>query len=203
MKISPRYVSQWGDLACNHAVIERKEDPSAFRDWRADGYSTVEEYRRWSRNTCGIACLESILSTRAGHEQSKWELITGAVAVGALVPRDGGRIDGLYYQPFVEWVGTEFGIEAEVRRVLLVDEIGPLVRAGEWFVIASVSSEIRWPQRPPSRQGGHLVLVHDAEDDELIFHNPSGLGSTAANARCDTATFARFFAGRGIVVRRT
>ncbi len=203
MTTAPTYFSQWGDLSSNHAVIERREDPAAFHDWRSDGYSSVEEYRRWSANTCGIACLESVLSTRGAPVPRKADLVQGAVAAGALVPRDDGRVDGLFYQPFVEWVARDFEIEAETRRTLDVGEVRALAASGDWFVMASVSSEIRWPDRPATRRGGHLVLVHDVHGDDLVFHNPSGLAGTAGNARCTPETFARFFAGRGITMRRT
>ncbi|MBW0254190.1 C39 family peptidase [Cellulomonas sp. PS-H5] len=203
MRRSPRYSSQWGDLACNHAVIERREDPATLHDWRADGYASAEEYRRWSLNTCGIACLQSVLSDLGHPEQPKTTLLRRAVATGALVPQDDGGIDGMFYRPFVEWVRADYGIEAVVRGVLEVDELSSHVASGDWYVIASVSSEIRWPDRRPSRRGGHLVLVHDIRDGHLIFHNPSGLGPTAADARCRPERFAHFFARRGILVKRS
>lgn len=199
----PPYFSQWGELGCNHALIERGEDPALVHDWTIDGYPSAEAYRLWSLNTCGLACLQSVLATRDHAVPRKFDLIEQATQAQAFVPRDDGRIDGLYYQPFVDWITAQYGIEADVRRVLDVQEIHDLITTGQWFVMASVSSEIRWPTRQPTRRGGHLVLVHGTEDDHLIFHNPSGLGPTAADARCTTTSFARFFAGRGIMLRRT
>lgn len=47
--------TQWGDVACSHALIERREDPATLRDCGADGYASAEEYRRWSLTVRGSA----------------------------------------------------------------------------------------------------------------------------------------------------
>ncbi|GAA2055396.1 hypothetical protein GCM10009820_15160 [Leifsonia soli] len=70
------------------------------------------------------------------------------------------------------------------------------------LVLASVSSEIRYPDQPNSRRGGHLVLVHAVSDDRILLHNPSGVGHSADNATLDMSTFERFFAHRGVTLTR-
>lgn len=229
---SPPFLSQWGDLACNEAVIERGADPAPLHDWRADGYLSPDDYRWWSRQTCGLACLQMTLAScpaRWPRPPRKAALLADAVAHGVLTPNDDGTVGGLYYAPFVRWVAEAFGLEAVSRPELPLDELAARVASGAWLAMASVSYEIRLPDEPPTHTGGHLVLVHRVEvtapasaDDApllpepfapravraLVFHNPSGLperdgrASSAADARCTPAQFARFYAGRGILVRR-
>lgn len=199
----PIYFSQWGDLACNEPVIVAGVDPAELHDWAADGYNDPESYRRWSRNTCGIACLQSVLSLAdAFGLKTKADLIAGAVRWGALVPRDDGAIDGLFYAPFVEWVTADYGLQAHTRADLPIGDLTELL-ANDWLVIASVSSEIRRPDLPATRRGGHLVLAFDVKDEVITFHNPSGLPGTADSAECRIPQFREFYAGRGIAIRRS
>jgi hypothetical protein len=142
------YESQWGDPACNAAVVERGEDPAGLFDWRADGYRSAEEHAFWARHVCGLAGLRSVLRAwipSAGALPMR-ELITRAVARGALT-RDGDEVGGLHYRPFAEWVRDDFGIEAVVHPRIDVPEL--LAEVGEGrVVLASVSAEIRYPERP-------------------------------------------------------
>ncbi|MWJ16899.1 hypothetical protein DOU15_13495 [Clavibacter michiganensis subsp. michiganensis] len=196
------YESQWGDLACNAAVVERGESPNGFFDWRVEGYPSAEEYEFWSRHVCGLAGLRSVLRAwiPAAGDLGMHELITRAVARGALT-RDGDEVGGLYYRPFTEWVRDDFVIEAVVHPRIPVPEL--LAEVGEGrVVLASVSSEIRYPERPATRRGGHLVLVHAFDGETATFHNPSGVGSTAADARLGVAEFARFSGLRGVTLVR-
>ena len=248
----PPYISQWGDLACNAAVIERGEDPIPLHDWRADGYLSGEAYRLWSRNTCGLTCLQMILAAdpvRWPDVPCKAALLAQAISWGVLTPHDDGSIGGLYYAPFVRWVAQDFGLEAASRPELPIEEMAELVSSGAWYAMASVSYEIRLPEQEPTHTGGHLVLVHRVEGEtgfansssvsgvagegtaeeteyaglsggpvsvgkdsnlRLVYHNPSGLPpaapglpGSAENASCTTERFARFYAGRGILVRRS
>ena len=205
----PPYVSQWGEMACNVAVIERGEDPSALHDWRADGYLSAADYRFWSRQTCGLACLQMILAScpaRWGRPPCKAALLADAVAHGVLVPQDDGSVLGLIYAPFVSWVDEAFGLEAVSMPNLPVETLLRAVSSGAWLAMASVSWEIRTPEAEPTHTGGHLVLVYDVDEGPkgpaAVFHNPSGLPESAEGVRMDARRFGRFFAGRGILVRR-
>jgi hypothetical protein len=67
--------------------------------------------------------------------------------------------------------------------------------------IASVNSQIRWPDRAPPTKGGHLVLVTAATPDTIRFHNPSGHDEASqADVELPIATFDRFFANRGVAI---
>ena len=55
--------------------------------------------------------------------------------------------------------------------------------------------------RSPFSLAGRRVLVTGAADGVLRLHNPSGLpGASQRDARIRVADFARFFAGRGLIV---
>ncbi|WP_348787955.1 hypothetical protein [Leifsonia sp. NPDC080035] len=197
------YESQWGDERCNAAVVLRSEPPGRFHDWSLDGYASEAEYEYWASHVCGLACLRSVL--RAWRPERRIvpmaELIRGAVAAGALVPRP-DTVDGLYYRPFLAWIAADYGIQGEVFEG--ADVAGWLPRVGEDAVVmASVSPEVRWPERPNERRGGHLVLVHEVDaDGRAVFHNPSGIGSTAASAALPPDVFERFHPGRGMLLHR-
>jgi hypothetical protein len=201
MSIYP-YESQWGDLACNQPLIERGVSPATVFDWSTDGYPSEEAYLFWARHICGLACLRSVL--RAWSPQhgdiAMFELIRRAEQRGALV-RTADDVGGLYYRPFVEWVRGDFGIDGTVHPSTTAEELLGHVRAGG-VALASVSSEIRYPERPNTRRGGHLVLVHGFDGDRVVLNNPSGVGASAENAGVDLRTFTRFFAERGVTLTR-
>ncbi|MCI0157570.1 hypothetical protein KNO15_12790 [Leifsonia shinshuensis] len=196
------YESQWGDLGCNEPLIEHGENPARFFDWSSDGYPSEEEYLFWSRHICGLACLRSVL--RAWSPQhgdiTMFELVGRAQRWTALV-REGDTVAGLYYRPFVDWVREDFGIDGAVHPDIAAEELLEHVRGGR-VALASVSSEIRYPDRPNVRRGGHLVLVHRLERDRIVLHNPSGVGQSARDAELDLDTFRRFFAGRGVTLQK-
>lgn len=257
---APPFVSQWGDLACNWRFLVAGGDPAAIHDWRADGYDSVGSYRRWSRNTCGLACLEEILLARDGKPPfpTKRALIDRAMERGVIrvVSGDPSGEDfdttGIVYAPFVEWVAQDFGLHAVSRPDLPIEEAARLVAGGDWYAVLSVSYEIRRPLCTPTHTGGHLVLAFDAElpgkegerggaraasgldgageeivasgevgavvgisagtaGGSLVFHNSSGLApfpghpeveNSAVAVRLPLSTFGKFYAGRGILVRR-
>ena len=189
----PPYVSQWGDMACNVAAIERGEDPAGVFDWRTQGYPNVGAYRLWSRSTCGLACLEEALLARSPEGirpfANKWELIRRAIDQGVFrvegdPASDRFATDGLIYRPFVEWVARDFGLAAVSRPDLPIDEVADLVGGGAWLAMLSVSYEIRTPDVEPTHVGGHLVLAFDALDDAGGAGTP---GAEAAGPAVDAA----------------
>jgi hypothetical protein len=126
-------------------------------------------------------------------------LVEQALAWNAYV-RDGDRVEGLIYKPFADWVGHDYGISATVVPDLTLDQVYTSASPAA-PVIASVHSWIRWPDRTPPHTGGHLVLVTGAAGGVLRLHNPSGLpGESQRDAQVPVADFARFFAGRGLIV---
>jgi len=138
-----------------------------------------------------MACLQMILAARGEPEPGIPELGLRCMRYGGYE----GSFGPLIYAGFVEFVGAELGLEARVAAPLALGELLDAVR-GDEVVLASVASEIRTPAATPARRGGHLVLVIDAVDDALCFHDPAG----DAGVWLSDEVFERFYAGRGIGV---
>jgi hypothetical protein len=194
------YRSQWAGLGCNAAVVGGA-DPCTTGPWWETGFADPDEYRFWSHRLCGLACLESALRYWAVPHPDRAALVADACAWGAYVRHADGRVDGLRYAPFVNWVTARFGLSGQVHRTIGLAELAGTV-SGDSVAIASVSPEIRWPERANECRGGHLVLITGAEDGRVWFHNPSGLPATAVDAELPAADMERFFAGRGITLSR-
>ncbi|MFC7554104.1 hypothetical protein ACFQU7_20705 [Pseudoroseomonas wenyumeiae] len=147
-----------------------------------------------------MACLKMILAARTGHAPPTLELARGCTEAGGYLPQPDGGIKGLIYAPFTRFVAERYGMKAEVVVGIEADDLPGILRQAEFFM-ASVHPAIRWPERPAPGQGGHLVLVHAASAEAVVFHNPSGHDTAA---RQDVAlppeVFGRFFAGRGIAI---
>ncbi|MEV4896839.1 peptidase [Nonomuraea sp. NPDC055795] len=173
-------------------------DPGEDPLWRHSGARTREEYSRWCRHACGMACLRMLLHHRDGHAPPLLDLVYGCRAYGGYREEPEG-IKGLYYAPFADYARAEHGLAAEVHPLMDLGELEELLAEGR-MVIASVHPEIRRPERPAPGRGGHLVLVTEAADGTVLFNNPSGHTEDSRRARLPLARFGDFFAGRGISV---
>ncbi|MFF1572232.1 hypothetical protein ACFVWR_05750 [Leifsonia sp. NPDC058292] len=195
------YESQWGSVRATEEVVVNDGDPAPFHDWRASGFTSAEEYRFWARHVCGLACLRSVLQAWQGRDVPLAELLTGARASGALVHHPDDTVGGLFYRPFLDWVGAEYGLRGEVvENTRACDLLAPV--GEETVAILSVSPEVRWPEHPNRRRGGHLVLVYSTADGVAEFHNPSGVTGCAAGARVHVDVLERFASGRGMLLHR-
>ena len=191
--------AQWesADLVAEFlAGRDRATDPL----WRASGAADAAEYALWADHLCGAACLQMALGARGRPVPPIHAVRRGVQAEGGYVVQPDGAIRGLIYAGAVAWLAGQ-GIGARILLDLEAAAIPPLVGAGALF-IASVHGGIRWPDRDPPARGGHLVLVFGTDGQgRLRFHNPSG---DTPSARCDArlapGDFARFFAGRGILI---
>lgn len=194
------YFSQWesAELAARFVdgSLRLAEDPR----WAASGARTPAEYQYWANKVCGLACLKMILARRGLPVPVTMRLVDRALAWRAYVPGEDG-VAGLIYQPFASWVAAEYGIAAEVAPHLTLGRIAEAA-APDTPVIASVHAWIRWPERTPPARGGHLVLVTGAGGGLLRLHNPSGIPpASQRDSLLPAADFARFFAGRGLIVQ--
>jgi hypothetical protein len=193
------YFSQWESPELVHQFIAGSMSPAADPNWAASGARTPGEYAFWSGRVCGLACLRMILASRGEPVPATMPLVDRALEWKAYIP-DGDRVIGLIYQPFADWVRSDYGVEAAVVPDLTLDAVRQTASPAT-PVIASVHSWIRWPDRTPPQTGGHLVLVTGAADGILRLHNPSGLhGSSQCDTRVAAADFVRFFAGRGMII---
>lgn len=199
------YFSQWESRDLTSTVLAHADGPAAALvhdpHWARSGAHTVEEYAAWAWNVCGMACLKMILAARTGRIVPTLELARACTKYGGYtVDAATGVIKGLIYAPFVQFVRTELGLEAEVVTSITARELPALFERADFF-IASVHSSIRWPERSPPKKGGHLVLVTQADADAIVFHNPSGHDLPSQEyAALGPHRFDDFFAGRGIVI---
>ncbi|MEV4336822.1 hypothetical protein [Streptomyces sp. NPDC049590] len=127
------------------------------------------------------------------------ELLSQALDWGCYVVEPPGKVRGLIYRPFMDWVGSQFGFACRLVENTPIQESARAVRPGR-VLIASVSPEIRDPSTREPRRGGHLVLVHEVHGGTVRFHDPSGYSHNAASAALPLHVFERFHAGRGILV---
>lgn len=198
MKIPP-YFAQW-ESATSVADFISGRDPATDPLWAGSGAASVEEYALWAGHLCGMACLKMFMAARGRLHPIQY-FRRAVEAKGGYVTLPNGDIRGLIYAGAVDWL-AEQGIPARTLLDLEAADIAPLLGEGRCFM-ASVHPTIRWPDRgePPSR-GGHLVLVFGQDEaGRLRFHNPSGdPPASQADARLAPADFARFFAGRGILL---
>ena len=195
----PPYRAQWespGLVAEFLAGRDAATDPL----WQASAAADAADYALWSEHLCGCACLQMALGA-LGRDVPPIHAIRRAVqGLGGYVVQPDGAIRGLIYAGAVAWL-AEHGIPARIVLDLPAEGIAPLIEGGGLF-IASVHPGIRWPDQVPPSRGGHLVLFFgQLATGELRFHNPSGDTPTSrADARLPPTAFARFFAGRGILV---
>ncbi|GKV57551.1 hypothetical protein NCCP2222_34980 [Sporosarcina sp. NCCP-2222] len=197
------YFAQWEsrDLVADFLTgkLDSAEDPL----WALSGAETPEEYAFWSPNVCGMACLKMHLAHTKGQVFPTLELMKECKEYGGYKVDDAKEVSGLYYHPFVSYVKDKFGLSAEVKENISVNEMCDLVEEGHVF-IASVHPSIRTPDTIPPKKGGHLVYVFakDPRDKKIIFHNPSGnTPASQENVSLDLEVFNRYYAQRGILIR--
>ena len=197
----PPYFGQWESRDLIGAIL-RKEIPAAADPlWARSGARDAAEYERWSWHLCGTACLRMALAGMGIEPPPLLDLARAVARRGGYVEEADGWIRGLIYAGAVAVLQDDYGIRAEIALDHPTDAI-PALLAGNAAYIASVHPTIRAPAEDPPSRGGHLVLVYAAEGGGLRFHNPSGdTRATQEAVAMPIATFARFHAERGILVR--
>ncbi|WP_342451422.1 hypothetical protein [Roseomonas nitratireducens] len=196
----PPYFGQWesaqriGEILAG--TLRAEDDPL----WPRSGAAGAADYARWAEHLCGVACLRMALAARGVVPPRAFDLAREITTRGGYVVHPDGAIRGLIYAPAVAWLREVPRMAAEVRVDVAAHDVPAFVAGGGLF-IASVHPFIRWPDRDPPSRGGHLVLVFGAQDGALRLHNPSGdTAASQRDARLAVADFARFFAGRGILL---
>lgn len=193
------YRAQWEspDLIADilTGALPAADDPL----WARSGADSAQEYEFWSWRACGMACLKMALAYWGREEPPLVQLAEEASSYGAYVRHETG-VRGLIYAPFVSYVEERFGLSARSHPDLPLAALASVTSAGA-LVLASVHYDIRRPDTTPSHRGGHLVLVIECTEDEVVFHNPSGdRADNQAFAVVSREAFARFYAGRGVVI---
>lgn len=199
------YFSQFASRELVNAFLARQSATGGDPRWHEAGWASRREYAFWAWQTCGVACLRSILAAN-GHRPTPARLTQDLIDCGAyMLDQERRTVDGLIYAPFVEYVLSEWDINSEVRPELTVDELRAEMEKRSRTAIVSVHPTIRdagTSKGPAGRLGGHLILVHSMSPDGIRFHNPSGYWPYAqSDVRLPWAEFDKFYANRGIIIR--
>ncbi|HGM5806368.1 TPA: C39 family peptidase [Serratia marcescens] len=193
------YECQWASPELAADLIAGRMTLAQDENWGRSGARDRAEYVEWANHVCGMACLKMVLSHRDGEAPPLLELARRSLPYGAYV-REGERIKGLIYAPFVEYVREQFALQAEVKVGLEAADVSALLSQYRYF-IASVHPSIRRPESLPPQRGGHLVLITAADTQSVTFHNPSGDSpATRERVQLPLNRFTPFFAGRGIAI---
>lgn len=195
------YFSQWESHELVGRIldgtIKAEDDPK----WRESGAEDKAEYTSWSWSACGMACTKMILAHSTAQVVPIVTLGKKALEYGCYdLPLETSA--GLKYEPYVRFVQQELGWRAKVISPMIKDDIVRALSMG-YYVIASVSPDIRVPTSQPKHRGGHLVLVvaYDLDKKNFYINNPSGnTKATQEHARVSFAEFEKFFAHRGIII---
>ncbi|MEU8466059.1 C39 family peptidase [Streptomyces sp. NPDC029003] len=193
------YFSQWESSALVPGFVSSSVAAADDPLWRSSGAGTAAEYAFWAPRMCGMACLRMALGHFGRPVPASVPLVREALAAGAYV-REGDQVQGLIYAPFATWVASRWGLFAEARPRLSVDEVDAEVSRGR-LVLLSVYKTIRTLDPRPAGRGGHLVLAVGSGPDHITIHNPSGFPDHSQRFhRVPKADLGRFFAGRGVVL---
>lgn len=194
------YFSQWESRDLVEKIITRQIEAKDDPRWQESGAKDVKEYASWSWSGCGMACLKMILA-------HKNHTVIPLVTLGKqCLQYDGYRLPlethpGLYYKPFVRFSKEKYDLNAKAVSALTLAEIKKALSEGG-YVIASVSPEIRFPKKIPTKRGGHLVLIfgYDDENQVVYLHNPSGFKNSQERVAVTYSQFKKFFDNKGIIV---
>lgn len=194
------YFSQWESPELVEKIVTRQIQAKDDPHWKKSGAKDVEEYTSWSWSCCGMACLKMILA----HKNNE---IIPLVTLGKQCLKYGGyklpleNHPGLYYKPFVRFIKEEYGLSGKPTSALTMAEAKDALSNGG-YVIASVTPEIRFPAKNPTKHGGHLVLLFGYDDEKRVvyLHNPSGFKDSQRKVMISYDQFKKFFDNKGIVI---
>lgn len=194
------YFSQWESRELVEKIItkqiETKDDPR----WRESGAASPQEYASWSWSCCGMACLKMILAHKKGKNVPLVTLGKQCLEYGGYkLPLE--EHPGLYYKPFVNFIKSEYGLDGKTVSALTLTEIKQAISDGGYAVV-SVTPEIRFPSKNPTKRGGHLVLVFGYDDDKRVIYlnNPSGFKDSQEKVEIPYKQFGKFFDNKGIII---
>lgn len=194
------YFSQWESRELAEPIIMNQIDIRDDPLWRNSGASSKDEYAEWSWNGCGMACLKMVLAA-THHKVIPLVTLGKKAAACGVYSLPLHESPGMFYKPFVSFIGKEFSLPAQAHSALTISEIKQAVSRGG-YAIASVTPEIRFPNKQPTKKGGHLVLIQGYDDDThtIFLHNPSGFKGAQENVELSESVFSRFFDNKGIVI---
>ena len=203
-EIQAPYFSQFMSAELVEKYIEGDEKLSTDPKWQQSGASSPEEYERWTWSDCGITCFKMILAAKGKDATSLKlvELAKDATQYGAFKVTD-TSISPLHYKEFCTFAREKYHLKARTVPALSICDVKECVSNGD-FAIVSVHPNIRHTNSKAPKRGGHLVLVVGYDESGFYIHNPSGYQSNASQERAFVpySDFKRFFAYRGIIIKR-
>lgn len=205
------YYSQWESKELVDDFIKGKTKVEDDPKWKKSGAKNKLEYLHWSWSGCGIACFQMIYSYLTKKkipfvELGKNMMKYGGFKLDKLAYENGDylhSLDGLYYEPFVNFLDQEFHLKGKIVSPMILDEVIQKLSLGN-FIMASVSPYIRNPENNNFKQGKHLVLILGYNLKKQIFylHNPSGIHKKSQEyAEISFRNFNKFFNHKGIIVQ--
>lgn len=194
------YYAQWESPDLVPEIIAGTRRAADDPNWQKSGADSPQEYAYWSWRLCGMACLRMVLDHWRGIAPAPVQLAQECLEAGAYVRHEDGRLDGLSYAPFAAYARARWGLFAESRPELPVEDISRQLGEGR-LVMLSVHPSIRALDPAPPHRGGHLVLAVASGPEHVFVHNPSGFpDGSQRDARVAWADLGRFYAGRGVVL---
>lgn len=196
------YFCQWETRELAKDLLDGTKHTDDDPNWKKSGAQTKEEYHDWSWSGCGMACLKMILAHAKGTT-------VPLVTLGKQCLSYGGYREpladhpGLFYKPFVTFVGSEYNLKAQINSTLSLTDLCRALEVGN-YIVCSVNPAIRNPESSVRQRSGHLILVLGYDLDKEVFwlHNPSGTSvATQEYAEISFKDFQRFFGNKGIVIQ--
>lgn len=202
----PPYFSQFASPELVNSFLAEPGSTLSDPRWAESGWLTREEYAFWAWQTCGVACLQSLVAAQTTTPTvaalTKDLLENGAYRLDQAL----GTTSGLIYEPFATYVRARWGLSAQVRGRLPVEDLKRELLPTGRVAIASVHPSIR--QLPSTRRstqktsGGHLVLAFGMDSEGIRFHNPSGYWpDTQAMVKLPWEQFALVYARRAVLIQ--
>ncbi len=180
-------------------IEELKTNPES-KELYEKYFSDKTSFEKIIDSACGMYCLKMILKFVKDLTPSTVELAKECMDSGGYVIEENGRLSGMVYKPFKEFIKSKFNLDSEVCSFLSITRIKYEISHRN-FVIASVHWDIKDSKNSPKFKGGHLVVITGYDLESLYLNNPGGYeNSSQMNYRISFADFKKFFASRGIVI---
>ena len=167
-----------------------------------------------SSNWCAMTCLRMLLLVHRLPSPPLDELFGAACTAGVYEWNYGtdNRPQGwrgCYHTKLASFI-TQYGFEAHHRASLMTDDIADALD-NDWFVIPSLSPEIRFPlrRRSPQQRNGHVVLVYayrshkNGNNRSFLIQNSAGFVSKNSQiaVRISERRMKQVFGGHATFVR--
>mgnify|MGYP006281478941 CR=1 FL=1 len=174
--------AQWESKQLVRDIIREKIDTSRDPGWQKSGAKTREEYKMYSWQICGMACLKMILKSIYPEKRYKLvHLAKEAQKYGVYKKKNisdiTANLDGLFPYPFIQFI-KKYNLKGHRKIGVKENYLAKLILKNK-FIIASVHHTIREDNPPQNTKRGHLVLIvgFKVKNKKVLgfyVNNPSG-----------------------------